>query len=164
VASQKWERGTGRITPPLGRHWLEAGVPGFLGRNRLAHSGRINLRGSVGGRGVSTRASRALLLTPSLGASRVEGRLRRGGWDSWMSLLTSGLGVPQTASWSLRSGNGTGLDVCGAGGSTDSGGSSSEVGSPVTAGGIARGTGDLAGAAFSAGASSTSVSGLFLST
>jgi len=81
-----------------------------------------------------------------------------------MSLLTSGSGVQQTASRSLHSGNGTGLDVCGAEGSTDSGGSSSKAGSPVTTGGIARGTGDLAGAAFSAGASSTSVSGLFSST
>jgi len=95
-------------------------VPGFLGHNRLAHSGRINLRGSVGGRGTSTRASRALLLTPSLGASRAEGQLRRGGWDSWMSLPTSGLGVPQAASQSLHSGNSMGLDVCSAGGSTDS--------------------------------------------
>jgi len=163
VASQKWERGAGRITPPPGRHRLEAGVPGFLGHNHLAHSGHINLRGSVGGRRASTRASRALLLTPSLGASQAEGQLRRGGWDSWMSLPTSGSGVPQAANRSLHSGNGMGLDVCGAGGSTDSGGSSSEAGSPVTAGGIARGTGDLAGAAFS-GASSTSVSGLFSST
>ena len=95
-------------------------MPGFLGHNRLAHSGRINLRGSVGGRGTSTRASRALLLTPSLGASRAEGQLRRGGWDSWMSLPTSGLGVPQAASQSLHSGNSMGLDVCSAGGSTDS--------------------------------------------
>jgi len=58
-----------------------------------------------------------------------------------MSLLTSSLGVPQTGSQSLHSGNGTGLDVCGVGGSTDSGSSSSEAGSPVTAGRIARGTG-----------------------
>ena len=81
-----------------------------------------------------------------------------------MSLLTSGSGVPQTASQSLHSGNGTGLDICGAGGSTDSGSSSSEAGSPVTTGGIAWGTGDSAGAAFSTGASSTSASGLFSST
>jgi len=164
VASQKWERGVGRIIPPPGRHWLETQVPGFLGRNHLAHSGRINLRGSVGGRGASTQASRALLLTPSLGASQAEGQLRHGGWDSWMSLLTSGSGVPQTASRSLHNGNSTGLDVCGVGGSTNSGGSSSKAGSPVTAGGIAQGTGDSAGAAFSAGTSSTSVSGLFSST
>jgi len=164
VASQKWERGARRITPPPGRHWLEAGVPGFLGRNHLAHLGRVDLRGSAGSRGVSTRASRVLSPAPGPGASRKESQLRRGGWDSWMSLLTSGFGGPQTAGRSLHSGNGTGLDVCGAGGSTDNGGSSSEIGSPVTAGGIARGTGDSAGAAFSTGASSTSVSGLFSST
>jgi len=81
-----------------------------------------------------------------------------------MSLLTSSSGVPQTASWSLHSGNGTGPDICGAGGSTNSGGSSSKARSPVTAGGIARGTGDSAGAAFSAATSSTSVLGLFSST
>jgi len=164
MASQKWERGAGRITPPPGRHWLEAGVPGFLGRNRLAHLGRVNFRGSVGSRGASTQASRVLSPAPGLGASRKESQLRRGGWDSWMSLLTSGFGGPQTAGRSLHNGNGTGLDVCGAGGSTDSGGSSSEAGSPVTVGGIARGTGDSAGAAFSAGASSTSVLGLLSST
>ena len=81
-----------------------------------------------------------------------------------MSLPMSGSGVPQAANRLLHSGNGMGLDVCRAGGSTDSGSSSSEAGSPVTTGGIAWGTGDSAGAAFSAGVSSTSVSGLFSST